>query len=286
MIKFKLLILASITVFFASCEDDKPTTKSGVEIIKGQRSSAKRTMPQGFEKFGENDIFIRMEREGNGEEIQKGDIVTLHYKEWLLPKRRKIQDSYERRSPISIRLGHGQVVEGLEQVLEQQRVGAVFQTQIPWQLAYGPDVYRDYPPKSDVIMDVTILGTRAGTPFYDTTGIKPVELNSGVRIYQIEEGNGERALPGKGVEVFYHGYFADGKLFDSSFDRNTPIRIQLGANEVIPGWEEVLSTMRVGDKVTAFIPYYKAYGEGGSAKIPPHTDLYFDMELTAIKGLE
>ena len=55
---------------------------------------------------------------------------------------------------------------------------------------------------------------------------------------------------------------------------------------MISGWEEVLVTMQVGDKVTARIPYFMAYGETGKGSIPPKADLVFDMELVAVKHLE
>jgi len=285
--KYSISVLIICVSLFLSCDDSQNSKSSnGVEIIKGDRSATKKKAPQGYTAFGTEGIFIKQERVGNGLDIQEGDVVTFHYKEWMLPKRKKINDSYEKRSPKSIRLGNGQVVEGLEQVLAQQKVGAVFQIEIPWQLAYGDKVIYNYPPKSDVVMDVTVLGANKPRPFNDTTGIVPKELNSGIKIYTISKGKGRKASAGLGVEVHYHGYFADGKLFDSSYDRKSPIRIELGAMQVISGWEEVLAQLSVGDVVTVYIPYYKAYGEGGKGSIPPKTDLFFDMELLEVKDLK
>lgn len=287
MMKYKFLLVPIIAFVLVNCTDNEPKPASGVEIIKGQRNTSKRSIPQGFEKFDDNEIFIRVERKGKGEKLAKDDVVTIHYKEWLLPKRKKINDSYEIRSPKSFRLGNGQMIEGIERVLLEQRVGAVFQVQIPWQLGYGDKVVYDYPPKSDVVMDVTVLGKKDSSPLNDTLGISPITLNSGIKIYHLSHGKGNSsAKVGDGVEVHYQGYYADGRIFDSSLDRGRPIRFQLGSGQVISGWEEIVATMKQGDIVTAYIPYYKAYGETGRGKIPPSTDLYFDMELVAINRQE
>ncbi len=83
------------------------------------------------------------------------------------------------------------------------------------------------------------------------------------------------------VKVHYRGSFIDGRVFDSSYQRNEPTVFPL--NRVIAGWAEILQLMKVGDKWQVFIPPYLAYGEMGfGQEIGPNTALVFEMELLAI----
>lgn len=83
------------------------------------------------------------------------------------------------------------------------------------------------------------------------------------------------------VKVHYKGTLLDGKVFDSSYDRNQPAEFPL--NQVIKGWTEGLQLMHVGDKFQFFIPYDLAYGEMGRGEtIPPATVLVFEVELLDI----
>jgi FKBP-type peptidyl-prolyl cis-trans isomerase 2 len=73
------------------------------------------------------------------------------------------------------------------------------------------------------------------------------------------------AKSGDTVKVHYTGKFEDGNIFDSSTGGD-PLQITLGAGEVIPGFEEAVTGMKVGDTINAYLPVEKAYG-------PPHPDL-------------
>jgi peptidylprolyl isomerase len=68
-----------------------------------------------------------------------------------------------------------------------------------------------------------------------------------------------RVKDGDTVKVHYTGKLEDGTVFDSSKERE-PIQITLGRGEVIPGFEEALLNMKVGEKKTARIPVDSAYG--------------------------
>lgn len=65
---------------------------------------------------------------------------------------------------------------------------------------------------------------------------------------------------GDTVRVHYTGHLSDGSQFDSSEGRE-PIEFTLGAGEVIPGFDEAVSGLNVGDSATVTIPAAEAYGE-------------------------
>jgi FKBP-type peptidyl-prolyl cis-trans isomerase len=106
---------------------------------------------------------------------------------------------------------------------------------------------------------------------------------SGLRYQIIQEGTGEQATAGKTVSVHYKGQLLDGTVFDSSYKRQQPIDFVLGQGQVIPGWDEGVSLLKVGDKARFVIPSDLAYGSrGAGGVIPPDAALLFDVELVAV----
>ena len=105
-----------------------------------------------------------------------------------------------------------------------------------------------------------------------------VTTESGLQYKVLTEGTG--ATPGDSdvVKVHYTGTLLDGTKFDSSVDRGQPLEFPI--NAVIPGWTEMLKLMKVGEKVTAWIPSDLAYGQyGRPPQIPGNSMLIFEMEL-------
>jgi FKBP-type peptidyl-prolyl cis-trans isomerase FklB len=105
-----------------------------------------------------------------------------------------------------------------------------------------------------------------------------VALPSGLQFKIITEGTGAIPKQTDKVNVHYQGSLLDGRVFDSSIQRGTPL--ELNVNGVIQGWQEALQMMKVGSKWQLFIPYNLAYGERGAGEmIGPYETLIFDVEL-------
>lgn len=109
-----------------------------------------------------------------------------------------------------------------------------------------------------------------------------VVTDSGLQIRIIEKGKGkESPKETDTVEVQYKGSLVDGTEFDSSYARGKSATFKL--NEVIPGWTEGLSRMKVGDKAELVIPPQLGYGEYGAGQlIGPNATLVFEVELISI----
>ena len=103
-----------------------------------------------------------------------------------------------------------------------------------------------------------------------------VVLESGLRYEDLVLGTGAVADTGK-VLVVDHVGSIDGRVFDSSIARGDPFVFQLGAGQVIQGWDEGIPGMRVGGRRRLTIPPDLAYGASGAPPlIPPHATLVFD----------
>ena len=109
---------------------------------------------------------------------------------------------------------------------------------------------------------------------------KPKISRAGVEYWDIKVGTGATAESGKKVTVSYAGWLTTGKEFDA----NKSFQFNLGAGDVIKGWDDGVQGMKVGGKRQLKIPSNLAYGSrGAGGVIPPNATLIFDIELLAVK---
>lgn len=105
-----------------------------------------------------------------------------------------------------------------------------------------------------------------------------------LQIKDLIEGKGPAAKAGDPLAVNYVGVlYKGGKGFDNSYDRGQPFPFQLGAGQVIPGWDEGLVGMKVGGRRRLIIPPADAYGAAGQPPtIPRNATLVFVVDLQSI----
>ncbi|MBI3926684.1 MAG: FKBP-type peptidyl-prolyl cis-trans isomerase [Armatimonadetes bacterium] len=133
-----------------------------------------------------------------------------------------------------------------------------------------------------------IFGSPASSPA-SPASVPPeawVTTPSGLKYAVLQEGAGEEARPGQPALVDYTGWLADGTRFDSSLERKQPFEFLLGAGQVVRGWEEGVSGMKVGEKRKLLIPPELGYGNRGIGKIPPGATLEFEVTLLATRPAE
>lgn len=133
----------------------------------------------------------------------------------------------------------------------------------------APDTVRQKP-------DTTVKGPPA-RPAYTRT--------------DLQVGTGAEAQKGRNLSVHYTGWLYDptqpgmkGRMFDSSRERG-PFTFQLGAGQVIPGWDQGFDGMKIGGRRRLIIPPSLGYGVDGAGGgiIPPNATLLFEMELLDVK---
>jgi peptidylprolyl isomerase len=159
---------------------------------------------------------------------------------------------------------------GWAEGVSTMKVGGTRRLVIPPQLAYGSQGAGGViPPDATLIFEVDLLDTQPAPK---------------VEITDLVVGTGAEAVTGKSVSVNYTGTLTNGVVFDSSFKRNEPISLTLGAGQVIPGWEQGLQGMKVGGTRVLTIPSELAYGpQGAGSVIPPNATLIFQIELVDVK---
>jgi len=141
-----------------------------------------------------------------------------------------------------------------------------------------PDASPSAPPPQTATVDKPIAPkTPPARPAYTRT--------------DLQVGTGPEAQKGRGLSVHYTGWLYDptqpemkGRMFDSSRDRG-PFDFQLGAGQVIPGWDQGFDGMKVGGRRRLIIPPSLGYGVDGAGGgiIPPNATLIFEMELLDVK---
>ena len=107
--------------------------------------------------------------------------------------------------------------------------------------------------------------------------------DSGLGIVDLTEGEGEEAVVGAKIAVHYVGKLEDGRVFDSSRERDRPFRFVVGDEMVIAGWNEGVVGMKIGGVRRLVVPPHLAYGERGHGVIPGGAILEFEIELLEVE---
>ena len=140
-------------------------------------------------------------------------------------------------------------------------------------------------PRRDLLLALAALAV----PLTPAQAQPVMTTPSGLKIIDTQPGTGAAPKTGQTCVMHYTGWLYEnatkGKKFDSSVDRNEPFEFKIGVGQVIRGWDEGVSTMKVGGKRTLIIPPELGYGaRGAGGVIPGNATLIFDVELLAVKN--
>ncbi|MCS6904158.1 MAG: FKBP-type peptidyl-prolyl cis-trans isomerase [Bacteroidia bacterium] len=219
--------------------------------------------------------------QGKGKKPKPGDKVSVHY-HGVLTDGKKFDSSFDRGTPIEFPLGKGYVIKGWDEGLQLLNEGSKAVFIIPPQLAYGSNERPNIPANSTLIFHVHLVQVKEAPVFkpytYSEKDVKTTA--SGLKYVIIEEGKGAPVKQGETVNVHYHGMLPDGKVFDSSFERDQPFPLQVGVGQVIKGWDEGLQLLRRGSKAVLIIPPDLGYGARGIPDvIPENATLIFHIHI-------
>jgi peptidylprolyl isomerase len=222
---------------------------------------------------------------GDGDTPDTGDIVTMDFTIWLHDDLTYIISSEQNGEPLTFVLGAGDTVfPGWEEGAASMQVGGTRQLVLPPDLALGDQQGPGIPPSSTLLMEMELLSIKEAPKITEVDEADYTVTESGLKYYDLVEGDGATPEAGQTVEVHYTGWLTDGVKFDSSVDRGQTFTFVLGTGSVIPGWDEGVSTMQVGTTRQLVIPPDLAYGAAGSpGAIPPNATLIFEVELISVR---
>jgi FKBP-type peptidyl-prolyl cis-trans isomerase len=112
---------------------------------------------------------------------------------------------------------------------------------------------------------------------------KLIQTASGLVYVVHNHGDTSKVRKGNIISLHYTGKLFNDEKFDSSLDRNQAFDIKYKEQGLISGFEEGLSIVGKGGKVTLYIPFFIAYGSKSVSIIPAYSDLIFDLDILDIK---
>jgi peptidylprolyl isomerase len=204
------------------------------------------------------------------------DVVTVHYTGWASDGR-MFDSSIARNTPATFPLNR--VMAGWRECVQLMTLGEKRRCWVPQDLAYRGQAGR---PTGTVVFDIELIDTRQSPSIAPPNVAGPPDgakrTATGLAYQVLRPGKGTRSPSAfQQVTVHYTGWTTDGKMFDSSVSRGTPMTIRL--DEVVKGWTEGVQLMVEGERTRFWIPENLAYkGEAGS----PKGMLVFDIDLVNI----
>ncbi|MFH0999752.1 MAG: FKBP-type peptidyl-prolyl cis-trans isomerase [Bacteroidota bacterium] len=257
-------------------------------------------------------LYFNKINKGNGRKVTEGMFLTFDFEIRLL-NGAMLYSSIESNYPGSFEYGQPFDTDGLREALGLMRQGDEVELLVPSSLAFGaegrPGMIDPHSPLHYYIR-LTSVKTKAENDAEvekkqkeelavkeslklkepsliakyiadNNITVKPTE--SGLYFISTTEGTGENPVSGNKVKVHYTGTLLDGTKFDSSVDRGQPFEFILGQGQVIKGWDEGISMLKVGGKATLILPSSIAYGDRqAGAVITPFSPLKFEVELLEI----
>jgi FKBP-type peptidyl-prolyl cis-trans isomerase len=221
------------------------------------------------------------------------DLVTLHYKLTLLDGTFVDSTSKVANQSKSIIFGVSQSL--FTPPVSLMKAGDKGTFLLPSSLAFGANTFGNVPAYSVIKAEVEVVSIKnqaaqiasMQTTYSFTT---PEKTTSGL-VFQktVENPTGTAVTSGQFVKVNYIGRLGYGYIqtdatnkvvYDSKFGSGT-LTFTAGAGQLIPGFEETVLKMKVGEKAKAILPYTIAYGSAGNSSIPGYSPLYFEIEVVS-----
>lgn len=215
--------------------------------------------------------------------MSKGDSVVFK-----VPAKKLFENTFRQPLPFSVDSTSSFTFQiGLSAVLNQEEMNKL-QTELV--AKQNEKMLQDQ--KAQLGKDIAAIDD-----FLKAKNVTAQTTTSGLRYIITKPGTGENARAGQQVKIDYLGYLLNGKYFDTSIESEakknnlytqgrpySPLELTVGAQQVIPGWEEAIQLMNKGSKMTVYIPSTLAYGNQRRGDvIAENSVLVFDMELIEVK---
>ena len=238
--------------------------------------------------FSVSAAVARVVDEGTGAALENGQKLSVNFLQVSGEDGSTLTSTYG-KTPSELTLGDPQVFAALTEALADQSVGVRLLFASPGQ-AEAPASIMAIEVADARTIPTRAEGTRveppAGLPTVTLAGngepsIQPVEGEPPAElvVQPLITGTGPAVEAGQNVTFQYSGWLWDGTAFDSSWSRGAPFTTQLGAGQVIKGWDQGLVGQPVGSQVLLVIPPELGYGDAEQGTIPPNSTLVFVVDI-------
>ncbi len=192
---------------------------------------------------------------GDGPMPVAGDRVFVHYT-GMLEDGTVFDSSVERGTPFSFVLGQGDVIRGWDEGIALMNQGGKATLIIPPNLAYGATgAGNAIPPNATLTFEVELVDIVKPPQPAEVDDDDFEDLPSGIRIFDIEVGDGEEVAEGDRISIHFTAWIQDGAMLASSEDQGQPAIYTLGAAEIfLNDWDEGIVGMAVGGHRQLLIP--------------------------------
>jgi peptidylprolyl isomerase len=286
-----ILLLFGCAGAAAACSSGAPSDSALPKISGAYGADPRIAMPNGDPPGG---LVVKTLLQGSGPVVAANDLALVYVEGKVWAGDREVFDSYTDRQPQSVPLATGGVLAAWKQ-LAGHRVGSRVLMVVPPADGFGKQGNSQLNVLGtdtlvfvfDVLSSVAENAAATGAPVaYDPGAKLPkvAETSAGPKItipaktappaklvvHTLVKGKGAPLTSGQTVVVQYSGVvWRSGQVFDSSYQTKTPDSFVLGANQVIPGWEQGLGAVTVGSRVLLVVPPSLAYGDQAE---PPYID--------------
>lgn len=230
-------------------------------------------------EIGRSGLKKKLLRRGESWETPEfGDEVTVHYIGTLLDGT-VFDSTRDRAQPLTIKLGQGQVANGLDDGIISMKKGELALFVLPSELGYGAEGRNGVPPNSVIQFEVELL-----------SWITVVDVcRDGGIIKKIMEKGGRNETPGDldEVLVYYQVELVDGTIVAKTPEEGLEFYVKDG--HLFPALPKAIKTMKRGEKVQLSVQPNYAFGEEGRVAddgfpaVPPNSVLSIELGLISFK---
>lgn len=253
-----------------------------------------------------NGIYMIFSKKGKGKVIEAGKYAKVHLTISSVKDNLPLYNSKDQMADgIELMVGTGYFGIGFDLCLTGSKIGDIFKAIVPSSMAFGErGVERIVPPFTTLVYNCEVLNVYTEDEYAalskkknderlakQLADIKAYVKKNGINgqpdsdgIYKkiIKEGSGDAIGNGKMVNVLYTGTLLDGTVFDSNQNADSPFKFNIGAAQVIPGWDKMVAGMKIGEKALIVIPSDMAYGSQQKGPIPAYSPLAFEIEVLSV----
>jgi peptidylprolyl isomerase len=223
-------------------------------------------------------------KSGKGRKAQPFQEVLIRFNGYvysLKGYKQLFESSSDNKKNMLFQLGIGKFVKGLDEGILTMEVGEKSTFIVPPHLGYGNKQTGKILPNTTLLYDIELID--AINPFFDFKSKKGCLTEDSVKLFIVEENNGE-LISKENIVVFdYKAYYKnkDGYsvLFDNSFQLQRPIMQRPGSGKGFPGIENALLKLKKGEKATAIIPEKLILNKNNLNFIKSGDSVYFDIYI-------